>query len=195
MNTNPSAGFVESLRVVLRLVLKEIVEKKEAHRLDSSEFAQMFGEILWDRKLVKDVTFLKVIKQEMLHLGVISVYGSEQGRWTEDLQRTLETFNMLTDYAYAPMLRTFEETVQKAYVELWEADKQSRQLEESLVMELIKDSALKEVEVVRDAIRTGKLLVIPNVEEYQALGYKMDAARTYYSVLSNGMVIHFASPE
>lgn len=184
-------GSIASLRVVIRLVLKEIVEQKEAHRLEVSEFGGMFVDVLADRKLMKDVAFFQVVKQELLHLDVVSVYGEEQGRLMEDVKRTLEKFLIMKGYNHLFELRRLEETIHKAYMELWEADKQSRLLEESLVSEIIADSFFNEVEMVRDAIRTGKLLVIQNAEQYQALGYKVDDARKDHSVLSNGMVIHY----
>lgn len=185
------SGSIASLRVVIRFALKEIVEQKEAHLLDSSEFAQMFVDVISDRTLVKDVAFFQVVKQEMLRLDVISVYGAEQGRLTENLQRTLETFRMLMNYEYAAALRNFEETVQKGYVELWDADTQSRLLEESLVLEIVEDSFYQDVETVRRAIRSGDLSVIQSSEMYRSLGYEMDDARKHYSVLSNGMIVHY----
>lgn len=180
-------GSIASLRAVIRLTIKEVVEQQSEEWMEASDFAQMVADVISDRQIVNDVAFMQVIKEELLRIDAISIFGGSLYQLTDQLRETFETFNQSLNEAYTDAFRSLEEAVLKGYEALWEADVQSRQLEESLAIEIVEGSPYEDVEAVRKAIRTGDVMVVQKPEtELVTIGYTPPSERPYTS-LSNGM--------
>lgn len=194
MASEEMKGWGAALRVVVRLIVKEIIEKKKAHQLGTLDFSQMFVEMVADRELMEHEAISTFVQEALSDFEVAEQYGDQQGFETEehnrrgflkeDVHQTLENFGKVAGIGFSSGFQTFEEIVMSQYRKVWGAYNESKTMSDALLMEIVEDSSYQDVEEVRRAIRSGDLLV------FRTLGYVLYTVREHYSVLSDGTVIH-----